>query len=241
MKKNFRPLLSLTLALALVNLFTMGSLAYAPVISGGEKAPARDVVVSPQQPGTGNSGILNCKGHTTINGNDARTGSTVLSGNTVATGGGSYAAIEMGPALGRIELKSDTTVMSTFAPGLIMDDFIQCGHMTETVPPGVTVVVHDTHSDRAKVIVKIGQVLVKYSDNKEKTLKAGDSETFDRLNEVDTTGACVFTIECGHHIAGLWWLGGGLLGLAGLGAGLALTVFNGGGSNGTPVLSSATP
>lgn len=242
MTKNVRNLVSIGLVLTVVNLFTLGSFAYAPA-TVNKDATSTDLSRQVQQPGTSdNTALLNGRGRITINGNDAKPGSTVVSGNTVGTGNGSYAAIEMGPSIGRIELKSDTTVMTTFAPGLVVDDFIQCGHMTEIVPPGVTVVVHDTHSDTAKVIVKTGQVTVKYSGG-EKILKAGESKTFDRLNEVDTTGECTFTIECGHHIAGLYWAGGGLLALLGAGLGVGLTTFNNGGSNSgsTPVLSGATP
>lgn len=229
------------LTLTVVNLFTLGTFAYAPA----GPAPSAKAGVQQQPAPGGNTAILNGRGHVTINGNDAKTGSTVISGNIVATGNGSYASIELGPPLGRIELKSDTTLSSTFAPGLVMDEFIQCGHMTETVPPGVTVVVRDTHQDNAKVIVKSGQVTVKYDGGKQKILNSGDSKTFDRLEEVDTTGACVFTIECGHHLAGIyWWGGAGVLGLLGLGLGLGLTVLNGGGSSNSvtpPVLSGANP
>jgi hypothetical protein len=242
MKSNSKGLLSITLTLAVVNAFTLGTSAYSPVPSSVTSPRA---AITQQQPGaSGNTGLLNCRGQVTINGNEAKSGSTVVSGNIVGTGNGSYASIEMGPPLGRIELKSDTTVGATFAPGLIMDDLIRCGHMTETVPTGVTVVVRDKSDDTAKVICKAGQLLVKYDGGKEKTLNGGDAKTFDRLEEVDTTGACIFTIECGHHIAGLyWWLGAGLLGLVGVGVGLGVTTFSGGnGNNGsTPVLSGAIP
>lgn len=240
MKNNSKGLLSIALTLAVVNAFTLGTSAYAP----SEAVSSPRAAITQQQPGaSGNTGLLNCKGQVTINGNEAKSGSTVVSGNIVASGNGSYASIELGPPLGRIELKSDTTVGATFAPGLIMDDLIRCGHMTETVPTGVTVVVRDKSDDTAKVICKAGQLLVKYDGGKEKTLNSGDSKTFDKLEEVDTTGACIFTIECGHHIAGLyWWLGAGLLALVGAGVGAAVATTSGNGSSGSsPVLSRATP
>src|SRR5580693_2286078 len=116
MTNKFRTPLSLGLALTVVNLFTLGSLASAPERIAGPAALPSDGVIAPGQVGvTGNTAVLNARGRITINGSDAKPGSTVLSGNTVATGSGSYASTEMGPALGRIELRSDTTVASTFA------------------------------------------------------------------------------------------------------------------------------
>ena len=239
---RWKSLGSILAAIAVVNLFALGSFANSSGSPASGLIPLNAAETQDQANPAGQTAVLTGHGQINVNGNPAKSGATVLSGNSVTTGSGSYASIEMGPA-GRLEIKSDTAATPTFAPGSIQVNFDRCGVMTETVPAGVTCLVRDTNSDNAKVIVKTGQVIVHYSGG-DKTLNAGDSKHFDGLHEVTTTGASQFTIECGRHIAAAYWFaGGGLLALAGVVAGIEVNGGNNNNNNngGQPVASGATP
>jgi hypothetical protein len=236
---RWRSLVSIIAAVTVVNLFALGSFANSSGGAASGLIPLNAAQAQDQANPAGQTAVLTGHGQINVNGNPAKSGATVLSGNAVTTGSGSYAAIEMGPA-GRLELRADTAATPTFSPGSIQVNFDRCGVMTETVPAGVTCLVRDTSSDNAKVIVKVGQVTVRYSGG-EKTLNAGDSKHFDGLTEVSSTGASQFTIECGHHIAAAYWFaGGGLLALAGVVTGIEVSGSNNN-NNGQPVASGATP
>lgn len=216
-KAQFRAYLSLSIALSVVVVFSLRSLA-------DESAASRlwDHTFTSQGP----TGVLSSRGSVTINGNAAASGATVVTGNSIATGSDGYASIELG-ALGRIELKSHTAVTAILSPGSVPLNLDLCGSVTQTLPPGVAGVLTDPHHDRAHVKVIVGQVHVKY-DGKEQDLKTGDSKTFDRLEEVSTPGGATFKVSCGEHREALYLAPLGLLGLAGLAVGLRHNVPSGG-------------
>ena len=102
-----RTLLSMTLMLTVVVLFTLRSFAsperVRPTI---EASDAQDC-----------TGTLTVKaGQVTINGNAAQTGATVLTGSIISTSSNGKAIIDLG-ALGRVEIGDHTTATLTCAAG----------------------------------------------------------------------------------------------------------------------------
>src|SRR5215469_11487663 len=224
---QFRAYLSIGIALSIVSVFSLRSLA------DESSAASRvwDSSFTPQGP----TGVLNIRGSVTLNGNAAASGATVVSGNSIATGSDGHAWIELGP-LGNIELKSHTAITSVLTPASVPINLDQCGWVTQTLPPGVAGLLTDPHHDKAHVKVISGQVHVKYDNGKEKDLKTGDSHTFDNLEEVSTPGGTTFRVACGEHHEAALLIPVGLAGLAGLAVGINHVV-----NSGNPAVSPSQP
>jgi len=198
-KMNFKAILSLALSLLIASVFSFSSLA--SVLSDKVSDPSEESLPALQAP-TGN---LTVKGDVILNGNQAQTGATVLSGSSIHTRTGAHATIEMGP-VGRVDLDPITAITLSMTPNAIDASLDKCGQgVTFTLPAGVSgrlkiANVSDVGvlSERREVDVRVfrGEALVKYGQNKEKIVKTGDHEEFDNAIEVTATGDTVFKVYC---------------------------------------------
>jgi len=233
---RFRAVVSLALALVLASVFTLSSFA-----ASSRKGPTggnvggrigKTLVDLP-------TGRLIGSGRITIDGDEARSGATVLSGSTIATGTDGDAIIDLG-SLGRFELRPNTTITLMFGPDGVQVRMNGGGLTARTVPGGVPFRV-SLLSAHNRVIVASGEVKVG-SAGTERTLGSGQAANFDQGSEATTTVASVFTAlsESDRRVAtapygsGRTVSGGvaGVLTLAGLAGGVALGVATGSNNSG---------
>jgi ferric-dicitrate binding protein FerR (iron transport regulator) len=186
-KPKVRTAVSMVVALAVVSAFTLSSLA-APNVGkrpSDENSGARVRKVLADVP----SGRLTGTGHINIDGYEAQSGATVLSGNTVSTGADGKARVDLGP-LGRFELRPNTTVTLTFLPdsvlvrmnggGLVVHSSLSTGRCQVKIL-----------GENSKVIVDQGQVKVDSAGDVQ-TLNAGQEANFSQPSDVTTNGEAVF-------------------------------------------------
>jgi hypothetical protein len=169
---------------------------------------------------------------------------TILTGSVIQTGAGGRAIIDLGP-LGRTELGQVTTVTLQMLGNVQESALTQCGDVTVTVPTGITGRVTVPQPQTATVSVSQGQVTVKYDNNLQKVLVAGNTETFLNVTEVYSDGAAaVFEVFCGRRRVAAaavfpfapWWF---LLAIP-IGVGIGVGVTHSGGGP-PPVLSPVIP
>jgi len=215
-KMNFKAILSLILSLSIASAFSLSSLAAS---GSSEKMAAADYENLPAlQLPTGN---LTVRGPVLLNANEAKTGATVLSGSVIQTRTGGHATIEMGP-VGRVDLDPITAITLAMTSNSVDASLDKCGQgVTFTLPAGISgrlkiINVSDVGvvSKQREIDVRVfrGEALVKYGQNKEKTLKPGDHKEFDDAIEVTATGDAVFKVYClEDHYAYLWLLSGLLI------------------------------
>lgn len=197
-KTGIKAPISLLLAFALATLFV------GPLDVGANEAELDALADSfpvVQVP----TGMLTVKGPVLLNGNEAKTGMTVLDGSVIQTRTAGEAYIEMG-AIGRVDVWEFTAITLKMSPNSVDVDLNKCGKgVTVTVPPNVSGVVHildrgnvGTFTNYRETDVKCikGQILVKYGTDKEKILKAGDHRDFDNAKDVIATGDAVFKVYC---------------------------------------------
>lgn len=196
-----KAIISILLLVAVTAVFTLSSFAAQNIDDG---RPAQEFAASlVPEPMTGNLVVM--KGNIRINGNDSQTGATILSGSRIVTGSDGLAVIDLGSE-GRVEIRDDTTVTVTFAPGLV--------HIK-------------TECDRTRVEVTRGVVDVKSPETK--AILAGKDEAYDGSVEATTNGGTDFILDCGTRrpafiLAG-WW---GFAGLVGAGAAIFTGIIVGG-------------
>ena len=181
--------ISLVLSLAILTVFTLRSFA-AP-----ETRQPSAPVLSQDCTGT----LTVTAGHVTINGNEAKTGATVLTGSTIATNRNGRAIIDLG-APGRVELGESTSIVLTCVPGLLAIRS-ECG--------------------RTEIEVRRGVVDVKHP--KEESLAAGKKETYERDFDATASVSVDIKIECEGRKAGLYLMAG-LLALIAIGASVAVGI-----------------
>ena len=233
-RTRLRIHMSVLAALSVAFTFTLSSFAEPGIAETTDLVPQ----VQPAQ-----SGTLTATGSVTVNGNPATTGMTILTGSVISTAAGGHALVELGP-LGRTELGQVTTLTLQMLGNVQESSLTQCGDVTVTVPIGITGRVTIPQPQTASVRVSQGKVTVKYDNNLEKVLVAGNDGTFLNVTEVFSDGgAAVFEVYCGHRRAPAvahwlpfspWWL---LLG-AGAGVGIGVGVTR---EDEPPVLSPVIP
>lgn len=191
-KIKFKALASMALAVAITSFFTLRSFAAPETITAAPIPAAQDCT------GT----LTVAKGTVTINGNEAKTGASVLSNSTLATSSGGRAIIDLGQ-LGRVELEGGTTAT------------IMCVGNTIVVRPGCDV----------EVEVEQGQVT---GDGE--VVVAGKEDDFDAGTELVAPAGSVFSLDCEDDAAGVFiWPGlGGVLALIGVGTGIITGIIIGG-------------
>jgi hypothetical protein len=167
------------------------------------------------------TGTLNGRGEITINGNEAKPGATILSGNSIVTGSNGHATIEL-VTLGRVDLEPKTGVTTTFTSGFVQNSLDQCGTMTQYLPPGVTGIVRLSDRERTHVTVKMGSPVTVQHEGGPTIVKPGETKTFDKATEVNAQGEVLFKINCGRDapLAAYWvGSGAGVVGLLGYAVG----------------------
>lgn len=232
MEAKHRVAISTVLALVVVSVFTLSTFAASNInhSPAGEKAIARlgklrlDVPV----------GKLIGTGRLVIDGEEAPSGATVLSGSKIGTGPDGNATIDLA-SLGRIELRPNTTITLVFSSDSVQVDMIGGGTMAQWVPSGVEGQVR-TRSPQARFLVTRGQVEVKSAGSTRK-LSAGEAGTFTDQAEALASGDAMLVAETGgsrdkagaaYHSGRSISAGmGGALALAGLAGGIALGVMAG--------------
>jgi len=215
-KMNFKAILSLLLSLSIASAFSLSSLA-ASGSSERMHDPSDENLPALQAP-TGN---LTTRGPVLVNGNEAKTGLTITSGSVIQTRTGGHATIEMGP-VGRVDLDPITAITLAMTSNSVDASLDKCGDgVTFTLPAGISgrlkiLDISDVGvlSKKREIDVRCfrGEVLVKYGQNKEKTLKPGDHKEFDNAIEVTATGDAVFKVYCDeNHYPYLFLLSGLLI------------------------------
>src|SRR5262245_48112500 len=114
-KIRFRAVVSSVLAFTVASVFTFSSFAATtkkgPTGGNAGGRVGKTLLDSP-------TGRLVGTGRVTIDGDEARSGATVLSGSTIATARDGNAGIELG-SLGRFELHPNTTITLMFTPNSV--------------------------------------------------------------------------------------------------------------------------
>jgi hypothetical protein len=167
------------------------------------------------------AGVLTASGNVTVNDNLARTGTTVLSGSKVATGGDGLAAIDLGPK-GLIEMRPDTRILLTLpADDQVRVDLQNCGVLTQSVPENLNARVKIVDPHRLRIYVTVGSVVVHFGERKDTTtVTQFEDKTLDNVTDIDTRGNTVFTVDCNMRPLAVWWIPASLIGLAALAVGV---------------------
>lgn len=226
-KVEHRPALSLVLALTISSVFTLSSFAAsnATKLNGknlNNKPAGENLLDLP-------TGRLVGTGRLTIDGNEAQSGVTVLSGSTVATGPDGNAVIELG-TLGRIELQPNTTITLMLSTNIVLITISSVGRVVQSLPPGVMAQVK-IHGEHSRLSVVRGMVNVK-SAERVRTLKTGEEGKFDHAAEAISTGDAEFVVDdgatrtAGAHSSKGGYLSAGSIGIIAL-AGTAAAVTAG--------------
>lgn len=234
-KPKVRAVMSFVLALAVASVFTFSSFAASTTKerSPGGNAGGRIGKTLLDAP----TGRLIGTGRITIDGDEARSGATVLSGSTIATGMDGYARIDLG-SLGRFELRPNTTVTLMFAADSVQVSMNGAGLTAHSLSAGCQVRLLSEHT---RLIVSSGQVKVD-SAGDARTLNSGQEASVSQGSEARTMGEAVFTAESGDRDrkGTIPTSGGGhtvsagpagAIALAGLAGGVALGVMLGSNDN----------
>jgi hypothetical protein len=122
----------------------------------------------------------------------------VTNGDTIASGPDGDASVELGP-LGRIQLRPNTTIKISLSSNNCHVTIERCGSFTQSLPAGIASQVTMARSASVEVAVSKGEAKIKYRSAKsdsDKILKTDETNTFDDLAEVSSTGESALTINC---------------------------------------------
>jgi len=232
-KIRFRAVVSMALALVVAIVFTLSSFAASTRkgLTGGNVGGrvSKTLLDAP-------TGRLVGTGRITIDGDEARSGATVLSGSIISTARDGNAGVDLGP-LGRFELQPNTTITLMFTPSSVQVR-MNGGGLTAHTLPGVSCRV-TLMSAYTKVMVASGEVKVN-SAGTDRNLVSGQESRFMLGSEATTMGESVFTAEgdSDRRVATATYGGrtvsGGTAGaitLAGLAGGIAIGVALGSNNN----------
>ena len=211
-RNHYRAWLSILLSLTLTTTFSLGAIAASGAGDLIDESITDNLLVPQALTGT-----LTAKGTVLVNGNDAKTGATIANGSVIQTQGGAEATIDLGTT-GRVELDQLTAITLSMTSSSIQASLDKCGMgVTLILPAGVSGQVKILNMSDVGVLKKDrevdvrvyrGEAVVKYGQDKEKTLKAGDHTEFDNAVEVNATGDAVFKVYCDeNHYPLLLWAG----------------------------------
>jgi hypothetical protein len=189
-KPTVRAVMSLALALAVASVFTLSSFAASTTKEGppGGNAGGRIRKTLLDAP----TGRLLGTGRITIDGDEARSGATVLSGSTIATGMDGYARIDLG-SLGRFELRPNTTITLMFGADGVQVRMNGAGLTAHSLSADALCQVK-LLDESTRLVVSSGQVKVD-SAGDTRTLNSGQEARFSKGSEARTMGEAVFTAE----------------------------------------------
>jgi hypothetical protein len=104
---DFRVALSLLLAAAIINCFSLRS--FAAYVAGGANVDKKSIKAASPAALALRAGVIVGRGSITVDGNRVESGATVFDGSTIVTGPDAYGWVDDG-ASGRVELAPGTTV-----------------------------------------------------------------------------------------------------------------------------------
>lgn len=189
---KLKAAISFALALVVASVFTLTSFAAS---KRSEWPPGKNSVAPVGKNSLdGPTGKLIGTGRLTIDGEEAPSGTTVLSGSTIATGPDGNATIDLG-SLGRIELRPNTTITLVLSSNSVQVDMGREGTLAQWLPLGVEGQVR-TRSEQVRFSVTRGQVEVK-SARSTRNLSAGEAGTFNDPAEAVASGDAMLVAECG--------------------------------------------
>lgn len=193
---KIKSILSLILAFTVAIIFSIRSLAFA---SATETTSGADKKASSKNGGSAQNqtGALTTTGYVTINDNEARTGATIMSGDTVATGPDSDATIDLGP-LGRIQLRPDTRIKLTLEEKNCQIMVERCGSLTHFVPADVSSQARRSEPGLMEVAVLPGEARVTTSsgNGNEAMVKSGENRVFETFESMTAKGETIYTLNC---------------------------------------------
>jgi hypothetical protein len=163
----------------IIKMLTNSLMALAVLTVGSLAAfAAPDAVITPEPVMGDKDGVLVANGNVTVNGNAAKTGMTVLSESTVATGDNSIAMIES-PVFGRVTLGPGTTAKLIYS--------------------GNNLRIESTCNDM-RVACKEGQCTVSDKNKVLKVLTTGQDDHFDSTVDVTSSAWIDVVINCGRDV-----------------------------------------
>jgi len=187
-KPTTRAAVSLVLAFAVASVFTLSSFAAStkkgPTGGNVGGRVGKTLLDAP-------TGRLVGTGRITIDGDEARSGATVLSGSIIQTATDGNASVDLGP-LGRFELQPNTTITLMFTPNSVQVR-MNSGGLTAHTLPGIACRV-TLMSAYTRVTVASGEVKV-HSVGTDQNLVSGQASRFMLGSEATTMGESVFTAE----------------------------------------------
>jgi hypothetical protein len=224
MKTRMKSRTRMTSVVAMTLIVGLGPMARSLAESGSDPGAQRAAGSSvAEKADYSDSGVLTASGTVTVNDNSAPTGTTILSGNTVATGGDGMASIDLGRR-GLIEMQINTKILLTLPPEQIYVELENCGILTQSVPDHLSAHVKVVNRHTLRIYVTVGAVQVRFRDRKDTaSVNQFEEKTLDDVSDIYATGNAVFTIDCNRRPAGFWWVPTSLAGLAALAAGITLT------------------
>jgi hypothetical protein len=151
------------------------------------------------------AGVVTTSGSVKVNDNVVQTGTTVLSGSIIVTGGDGQASVDMGRQ-GVLEMRPNTKLWLNTPGGPIKVDLRECGSITESVPAGVAALVAVDKQSNIRVTVIKGKVKVT-RDGKDVVMKEKEERTYDKVWLVTGVDDSVFRLDCDNVAAGFYFPG----------------------------------
>jgi ferric-dicitrate binding protein FerR (iron transport regulator) len=193
---NFRAVMSFALTLIVAGIPALSSVAASnasgtATLENSDNLLAISILSAP-------TGRLMGTGHFTIDGDEAQTGATVLSGSSIATGSDGDVTIDLA-SLGQIVLRPETAIRLRLSKGKVEVSLDRAGSIIQLVPPGVTGRLTVQGGD-ARLGVSRGEAEVKGAGAK-RTIQAGEVMALDRMSEVVTKGEALLMAEGGDMSA----------------------------------------
>jgi hypothetical protein len=187
---KLRAAISLTLALAVMSVFTLSTFAASKRTAPGKNSfePAAKSLADALV------GKLIGTGRFSIDGDVVPSGTTVFSGSVIATGQDGNATVDLGQ-LGRLELRPNTTVSLVLSSNSVQVVMSGEGSMVQWLPSGVEGQVKT--SAHVRFLVTRGQAEVK-SARMTRKLSAGEAETYNEPAEAVASGDAVLIAESGR-------------------------------------------
>jgi hypothetical protein len=236
-----RVLLSLTLILTLMVVFSLSSFAVpnAATTSANELTTLPEAVANPSlplfDPQDQAPGTLTGTGTFYINGNTAQSGATVTSGSSIKTDLDGEVVLDLG-VMGRIKIRPDTEIKVTFGSGKVEVIIEKLGSFTANLPAGSTIQGKTKDIMLAQVATTTGEVRVQGrlhfgDDQKARSdsptgdviIRVDENRVFDSVDNLTASGDTTFTVngcDCEKKAAPVIIFPYTLLALAGVTAGV---------------------
>lgn len=193
-KVKWRTAISGAVMLAIVSVFSLGSFASSESNPAVGLIPANAVSSSP----AASVGRLIGSGIITIDDYLARSGATVLSGSTIATGSDGEARIELG-ALGQVQMRPNARVKLTYGSGEVNLEVAGEGSVVERLSAGVEGRISVSGSGSRLRVLEGGMKVSTKEGVRE--VSTGEEYSFEKGEEVSLSGEAVFALDSDSNVA----------------------------------------